>query len=301
MHQPPIPHVASTDPEIAGLIEGEARRQFEKVRLIPSENYASVAVLEATGSVLDQQVLRGLSGPSLLRGPAVHRPDRDAGPAAGRSAVRRGPRQRAALLRLAGQPRRLPGVPPAGRHGHGDGAADGRAPHARLAGLGDRQVVPRGAVRGPGRHRPPRPGPGPGPGPGRTPQDHLLRRHRDPADHRLPGVRGDRGRDRGDPGRRHRAHRRADRGRGAPLAGGIRPGDHDDHAQDPPRPARRHDHVRRRVRVRAGQGGVPGPAGRPAQPHHGRLSRSRCTRRPSRHSGTTRARWWRTPRRSPRR
>ena len=49
MHQPPIPHVMSTDPEIGELIEAEARRQFEKIRLIPSENYASVAVLEATG------------------------------------------------------------------------------------------------------------------------------------------------------------------------------------------------------------------------------------------------------------
>src|SRR6266853_1635999 len=34
MHQPPIPHVARTDPEIAELIESEARRQFEKVHLI---------------------------------------------------------------------------------------------------------------------------------------------------------------------------------------------------------------------------------------------------------------------------
>jgi glycine hydroxymethyltransferase len=35
MHQPPIPHVARTDPEIASLIEKEARREFEKIRLIP--------------------------------------------------------------------------------------------------------------------------------------------------------------------------------------------------------------------------------------------------------------------------
>ena len=80
MHQPPIPHVASTDPEIANLIEAEAQRQFEKIRLIPSENYVSVAVLEAAGHRADQQVLRGLSGPPLLRGPAVHRPDRDRWP-----------------------------------------------------------------------------------------------------------------------------------------------------------------------------------------------------------------------------
>ncbi len=59
MHQPPIPHVARTDPEIASLIEGEARREFEKIRLIPSENYASVAVLEASGSVLTNKYSEG--------------------------------------------------------------------------------------------------------------------------------------------------------------------------------------------------------------------------------------------------
>jgi glycine hydroxymethyltransferase len=52
MHNPPIPAVESTDPEIARLIQGEARRQHDKARLIPSENYVSVAVLEASGSVL---------------------------------------------------------------------------------------------------------------------------------------------------------------------------------------------------------------------------------------------------------
>ena len=62
MHQPPIPHVASTDPDIAGLIEGEARRQFEKVRLIPSENYVSEAVLEATGTVLTNKYSEGYPG-----------------------------------------------------------------------------------------------------------------------------------------------------------------------------------------------------------------------------------------------
>src|ERR1700733_2498432 len=68
MHQPPVPHVASTDPEIAGLIEGEACRQFEKVRLIPSENYASVAVLEATGSVLTNKYSEGCPGRRYYEG-----------------------------------------------------------------------------------------------------------------------------------------------------------------------------------------------------------------------------------------
>ena len=57
MHQPPIPHVESEDPEVADLIHAEARRQFEKIRLIPSENYVSAAVLEneRVGEAFSQQ------------------------------------------------------------------------------------------------------------------------------------------------------------------------------------------------------------------------------------------------------
>src|SRR5487761_1360299 len=62
MHQPPVPHVATTDPEIAGLIDAEAQRQFEKIRLIPSENYVSLAVLEAAGTVLTNKYSEGYPG-----------------------------------------------------------------------------------------------------------------------------------------------------------------------------------------------------------------------------------------------
>ena len=68
MHQPPVPHVARTDPEIANLIEREARREFEKIRLIPSENYASVAVLEASGSVLTNKYSEGYPGRRYYEG-----------------------------------------------------------------------------------------------------------------------------------------------------------------------------------------------------------------------------------------
>ena len=68
MHQPPIPHVASTDPEIADLIEAEARRQFGKIRLIPSENYVSEAVLEASGSVLTNKYSEGYAGRRYYEG-----------------------------------------------------------------------------------------------------------------------------------------------------------------------------------------------------------------------------------------
>jgi glycine hydroxymethyltransferase len=68
MHQPPIPHVARTDPEIAELINEEARRQFEKIRLIPSENYVSNAVLEAAGTVLTNKYSEGYPGRRYYEG-----------------------------------------------------------------------------------------------------------------------------------------------------------------------------------------------------------------------------------------
>ena len=71
MHQPPVPHVASTDPELAQLIDAEARRQFEKVRLIPSENYVSLAVLEASGTVLTNKYSEGYPGRRYYEGQQV--------------------------------------------------------------------------------------------------------------------------------------------------------------------------------------------------------------------------------------
>ncbi|HEX5188217.1 MAG TPA: serine hydroxymethyltransferase [Streptosporangiaceae bacterium] len=68
MHQPPVPHVASTDPQIAELIQAEARRQFEKLRMIASENYVSLAVLEASGSVLTNKYSEGYPGKRYYEG-----------------------------------------------------------------------------------------------------------------------------------------------------------------------------------------------------------------------------------------
>jgi glycine hydroxymethyltransferase len=68
MHQPPIPQIDSSDPEIAGLIHGEARRQAEKMRLIPSENYVSLAVLEASGTVLTNKYSEGYPGKRYYEG-----------------------------------------------------------------------------------------------------------------------------------------------------------------------------------------------------------------------------------------
>ena len=68
MHTPPIPNVESSDPQIAGLVHDEARRQYEKARLIPSENYVSVAVLEASGSVLTNKYSEGYPGRRYYEG-----------------------------------------------------------------------------------------------------------------------------------------------------------------------------------------------------------------------------------------
>src|SRR5216683_2795678 len=68
MHQPPVPHVASEDPEVAELINAEARRKFEKIRLIPSENYVSAAVLEASGTVLTNKYSEGYPGRRYYEG-----------------------------------------------------------------------------------------------------------------------------------------------------------------------------------------------------------------------------------------
>jgi glycine hydroxymethyltransferase len=68
MHQPPIPQIDAEDPEVAGLIHDEARRQHDKFRLIPSENYVSVAVLEACGTVLTNKYSEGYPGRRYYEG-----------------------------------------------------------------------------------------------------------------------------------------------------------------------------------------------------------------------------------------
>ncbi len=63
--------LAETDPDIARLVEAEGRRQFEKIRLIPSENYVSRAVLEATGTVLTNKYSEGYARKRYYEGQQV--------------------------------------------------------------------------------------------------------------------------------------------------------------------------------------------------------------------------------------
>jgi glycine hydroxymethyltransferase len=54
--------LAAVDPELARLIEREARRQSENLELIASENYASPAVMQAQGSILTNKYAEGYPG-----------------------------------------------------------------------------------------------------------------------------------------------------------------------------------------------------------------------------------------------
>jgi glycine hydroxymethyltransferase len=57
-----LEHLRASDPAIAEAIEQEARRQREGLELIASENYTSLAVMEAQGSVLTNKYAEGLPG-----------------------------------------------------------------------------------------------------------------------------------------------------------------------------------------------------------------------------------------------
>jgi glycine hydroxymethyltransferase len=65
------PPLAESDPQIARLIAGENRLEAEKIRLIASENYASRAVMEATGSVLVNKYSEGYAGKRYYEGQQI--------------------------------------------------------------------------------------------------------------------------------------------------------------------------------------------------------------------------------------
>ena len=63
--------LAAADPEIASLVQQEERRQAETIKLIPSENYVSHAVLEASGTVLTNKYSEGYPGKRYYEGQQV--------------------------------------------------------------------------------------------------------------------------------------------------------------------------------------------------------------------------------------
>ena len=54
--------VNSTDPEVFGLIRDEVARQRDGLEMIPSENFTSMAVMQAVGSVLTNKYSEGYPG-----------------------------------------------------------------------------------------------------------------------------------------------------------------------------------------------------------------------------------------------
>ncbi len=72
MSQPTLTQpLVAADPEIASLVEAEGRRQHDVIRLIPSENYVSQAVLDAAGTVLTNKYSEGYPGRRYYEGQQV--------------------------------------------------------------------------------------------------------------------------------------------------------------------------------------------------------------------------------------
>jgi glycine hydroxymethyltransferase len=69
--RPSDPSLQERDPEIARLIRAEEVRETEKIRLIPSENYVSRAVLEASGSILTNKYSEGYAGKRYYEGQQI--------------------------------------------------------------------------------------------------------------------------------------------------------------------------------------------------------------------------------------
>ncbi|MFW5997055.1 MAG: serine hydroxymethyltransferase, partial [Lentisphaeria bacterium] len=63
-----IAAVRGTDPEVAGIMDQEKKRQEEGLELIASENFASCAVRAATGSVLTNKYAEGYPGKRYYNG-----------------------------------------------------------------------------------------------------------------------------------------------------------------------------------------------------------------------------------------
>ncbi|MDE1834955.1 MAG: serine hydroxymethyltransferase [Candidatus Micrarchaeota archaeon] len=57
-----LEQVSKTDPEIFGFIKDELRRQRDGLEMIPSENFASMAVMQAMGSILNNKYSEGYPG-----------------------------------------------------------------------------------------------------------------------------------------------------------------------------------------------------------------------------------------------
>ena len=69
--QPRHPALTAADPALAALVAAEEQLQADTLRLIPSENYVSAAVLEASGTVLQNKYSEGYPGKRYYEGQQV--------------------------------------------------------------------------------------------------------------------------------------------------------------------------------------------------------------------------------------
>ncbi|MCX4660664.1 serine hydroxymethyltransferase [Streptomyces uncialis] len=69
----PLSHPAlrAADPDLAALVAAEEQLQADTLRLIPSENYVSTAVLEASGTVLQNKYSEGYPGRRYYEGQQI--------------------------------------------------------------------------------------------------------------------------------------------------------------------------------------------------------------------------------------
>ena len=180
--------LAATDPEIAEIVGREVERQNTTIQLIASENFTSLAVLAAQGSVLTNKYSEGYPGKRYYGGNYVVDDAEEL--ARDRACALFGdrPRQRAAALGRQRQHGRVHGVARPGRQGDGHAPRPGRPPDARVAGQLQRAALRLRRLRRRRRDRDARLRPGPRPRPARAPEDDRRRRHRVPADHRLRRV-----------------------------------------------------------------------------------------------------------------
>ena len=240
-----MPALHATDPEIHRLIALETRRQNEFIRLIPSENYASTAVMEATGSILNNKYSEGYPGKRYYEGQeyidqvetlAIERAKKLFGMQHANVQPYSGsPANQAVYLALAkpGEPVMGLGLPFGGHLTHGWGV--------NFSGIvyksSQYEVDPETHRRRSESCRDAREGD--------SAEDHLLRRHGLSADLGLRGLRDDRCERRRRARRGHRSHRGLDRGRRPSASVSARDDRHDDDAQDAARAAWRHDSVGR--------------------------------------------------------
>ena len=188
----PFTALAATDPELAAIVGREVERQNTTIQLIASENFTSLAVLAAQGSVLTNKYSEGYPGKRYYGGNYVVDDAEELAAHPRLRAVRDRPRQRAAAFGRQRQHGRVHGAARPGRQSDGHAPRPGRPPDARLAGELQRAALRFRRLRRRRRDRDPRLRPGPRARPARAPEDDRRRRHRVPASHRLRRVPRDR-------------------------------------------------------------------------------------------------------------